>query len=227
MAPSAARFLFEPRAVFELGAFLAAAPGLRFVGRGDRHPVLVLPGFTADDSSTQPLRMTLRAQGYWVSGWGLGRNRGLSRQLEEGVLARLDELHGRDGRKVSLVGWSLGGVYARRLARRRPDAVRQVITLGSPFRADDPTPLSVPSTSIYSRSDGIVHWTTCLSCEGARRENIAVRGSHSGLGHNPAVILAVSDRLAQPEGAWRPFKPPPGLSSLYPKPVWWEERTSA
>lgn len=226
MAPSPARFLFEPRAVFELGAFLAAAPGLRLLGRGDRHPVLVLPGFTADDNSTQPLRMTLRAQGYWVHGWGLGRNTGLTRRIEDGVLDRLDELHARHGRTVSLVGWSLGGVFARRLARRRPEAVRQVITLGSPYRADDPSPLDVPTTSIYSRSDGIVHWSTCISCEGGACENIAVRGSHSGLGHNPAVIYAVSNRLSQPEGEWRPFRPPPGLSSLYPKPVWWEERAA-
>ena len=222
------RLALESRALFELGAFAAASPVLRLVGRGDRHPVLVLPGFTASDRSTVPLRTTLRAQGYWVHGWGLGRNMGPDRRVVDGIARRLEELHERHGRTVSLVGWSLGGVYARSLARSHPAAVRQVITLGSPFRSfpgmreERLAQLTVPSTAIYSRTDGIVHWSTCIDAERAQTENIEVRGSHSGLGHNPAVLLAVSDRLSQPEGEWRPFRPPPGMGRLYPTSVWWE-----
>jgi len=235
--------------VWELGAFLAASPLLRAVGRGDRHPVLVLPGFTASDRSTVPLRWVLRGQGYWVHGWRLGQNLGPTPRVVSGLQARLEEVYGRQQRTVSLVGWSLGGIYARELARHRPELVRQVITLGSPFQlrpgdrtaasglfetladrfdpaffdgalqseADRPA-LPVPATAIYSRGDGVVRWYTCLEREGPHRENIEVRGSHTGLGFNPAVVVAILDRLSQREGSWRPFRPPPGLGYLYPKP---------
>jgi pimeloyl-ACP methyl ester carboxylesterase len=240
--------MLEQRALFELGAFMAASPLLRVVGRGDRHPVLVLPGFTASDSSTVPLRWFLRSHGYWVHGWSLGTNVGPTRRIVQGIDDRLIELHTRHGRTVSLIGWSLGGIYARELARRHPEAVRQVITLGSPFqlkqgdksaatalwdrlsptfqdefldtvlRPDDgKVELQVPATAIYSRGDGVVRWYTCIERRGPQRENIEVQGSHSGLGFNPAVLVAVADRLALPEGSWRPFKPPIALRHWYPR----------
>ena len=126
--------LLESRAMFEMGAFLAASPLLRIIGRGDRHPVLVLPGFTADDRSTVPLRWFLRSQGYWTHGWHLGSNYGPTRRIIQGLDERILEIYERHERKVTVIGWSLGGIYARMLARRQPDSVRQVITLGSPFR---------------------------------------------------------------------------------------------
>ena len=244
--------LAESRAWFELGAFAAAAPLLRLVGRGDRHPVLVLPGFTASDRSTVPLRSTLQAQGYWVHGWRLGQNLGPTDQVLDGMHERLRELHRRHGRPVSLIGWSLGGIYARELAREQPEAVRQVVTLGSPFRmtlADrsgasglwdtlkpafstrllrmamaeiDKPPLRVPSTAVYTRTDGVVRWHTCIDAESDTHENIEVRGSHSGLGWNPAVLLAVADRLSQREGQWKRFTPPCSLRAWYPEPASWQ-----
>ncbi|MEX0847877.1 MAG: alpha/beta fold hydrolase [Ilumatobacteraceae bacterium] len=252
-APDRVLQLAEGRAWFELGAFMAASPFLRIAGRGDQHPVLVLPGFTATDTSTAPLRATLRAQGYWVHGWQLGRNLGPTDRIVDGLTARLMQLHERHGRTVSIVGWSLGGIYARELARRHPDAVRQVITMGSPFRMTERDrssasalidrmsgsfssewtklaihesgrgELTVPSTAIYSRTDGVVRWHTCIDEVTDRHENIEVRGSHSGLGFNPAVVVAVSDRLAQREGQWAPFRPPTGLGALYPQPMSFRE----
>jgi pimeloyl-ACP methyl ester carboxylesterase len=243
----------ESRMWFELSAFLAASPLLRSVGRGDRHPVLVLPGFSGDDHSTVPLRLVLRAQGYWTHGWGLGPNLGPTDRVLDGIEHRLDHLWNRHGRKVSLVGWSLGGVYARELARDHPHAVRQVITLGSPFRmregdqssvshladglssqwrADalraawaeqDKPPLPVPSTAIYSRTDGVVRWHICIDEESDQHENVEVFGSHSGLGFNPAAVYVVSDRLAQPEGDWRRFSAPPALRLLFPRPASWRQ----
>ena len=133
---------------------------------------------------------------------------------------------------MSLVGWSLGGIYARELARAHPDAVRGVITLGTPFRdisathaarlvpirpggrslrdAHDlraylRTPVPVPTTSIFSRTDGIVHWQSCLETEGPQRENVEVESSHTGMGFHAAVLAVVADRLAQPDGTWRPY----------------------
>ena len=243
--------MLEHRAVYELGAFVAASPFLRLLGRGDRHPVLVLPGFTASDRSTEPLRWFLRGQGYFVHGWRLGRNVGPTRRIMTGIDARLFELHERHGRPVSIIGWSLGGIYARELARRHPSMVRQVITLGTPFRLaegdhsaaepmwqqlepyfveelaalrapePDKPPLLVPSTAIYTRTDGIVRWHTCIDAEGPRRENIEVYGSHSGLGVNPAVFIAIADRLSQREGSWKPFKPPLGSGPMFPRAVIW------
>ena len=236
--------------MFELGAAAASAPWLRLIGRGDEHPVLILPGFMAGDPSTAPLRSILRSQGYWVHGWGLGRNFGPHDHIIDGMVERLHQLHDRHDAPVSLIGWSLGGIYARRLARKFPDMVRQVITLGSPFRTTaidrsavqhlferlnpnhlekidsslpgiDAGALDVPATSIYTRTDGVVRWWLCLESIGDQRENIEVYGRHAGLGFNPAVMIAISDRLAQRPGEWTPFRAPLAARHLFPRPADW------
>ena len=197
----------EARSGPELVSFtLAAGPLLATAPRGDGHPVLVLPGLGATDASTAPLRWFLGRVGYRAVGWGLGRNDGLGRHVAEG----LDELIAAEAAagSVSVVGWSLGGVHAVELARRWPDAVRSIITLGSPLRNRPAPPVEIPTTSIYSRSDAIVPWRLSMLPPGARREVVEVRGSHLGLGHNPAVAVVVADRLAQRPGAWEPFVPP-------------------
>jgi pimeloyl-ACP methyl ester carboxylesterase len=202
------RIWSEQRAVWELGAFGASLPWFSLLPRGDGHPVLVLPGLGGSDQSTVPLRRVLRSLGHDVHGWGLGRNEGPTRQVLE-------------GKAVSLVGWSLGGVFARGLARHAPHQVRQVVTLGSPFRRLETsrrlTPPPVPLTAIYSRTDPIVDWRSASEPTGPKRESIEVRGSHLGLGHNPAVVVAVADRLAQREGSWKPFRPSPVVRHLFPQ----------
>lgn len=248
-APDRSLQLLEPRALFEMGAMVASAPVLRAMGRGDAHPVLVLPGFTAGDDSTVPLRALIRSWGYWAHGWRLGANFGPTPSVLAALRERLDELHDRHGATVSVVGWSLGGLYARHLARLAPDKVRQVITLGSPLQMMngdrssasrlrnpvqsqfDPTfgvlpdhrqgVLPVPSTSVYTKTDGVVRWQICLDVADERHENIQVRGSHSGLGFNPAVVYVVANRLSQPEGSWHPFRPPFPLGGLYPQADSW------
>jgi pimeloyl-ACP methyl ester carboxylesterase len=249
--PSPALLVLEPLAWMEYSAFQTTSHLLRLAPRGDGHPVLVLPGFTGTDRSTEPLRNALRRQGYWVHGWRLGANVGPRPRIVEGIERRLVSLHERHGRTVSLVGWSLGGVFARELARKHPDAVRQVVTLGSPFRLrpgdrshgsalydrlaprDEPflsrlppeherPPLEVPTTAIYTRTDGIIRWHSAIEAAGERRENIEVIGTHSGLGFNLAAVWATADRLAQPEGTWKRFRRPLGLAHLYPRPVSWD-----
>jgi pimeloyl-ACP methyl ester carboxylesterase len=181
-----------------------------------------------------------------VHGWGLGRNIGPTAACMDGMQARVRSLHQRSGRPVSLVGWSLGGIFARELARQTPSSVRQVVTLGSPIRMartnqsrahkafqrhsqlhvlpftlpleDDQHPLEVPATSVYSRLDGIVAWQACLDRPGPRAENIAVLSSHLGIGHHPAALYAVADRLAQREGTWAPFRAPVVLRAAFPTP---------
>lgn len=241
----------------EAAGFMALRPLLRTLGRGDQHPVLLLPGFGADDRSLLPLRWTLRGQGYWAHAWQLGRNVGPTSRVVGGMRERVVDLQERHGRTVTLIGQSLGGVYARALARELPDSVRQVITLGSPYRmvegdrsaaqrawkqvehlhdADlpdrhlreqDRPSLRVPATSIYSRTDGVAAWQTCIDTVREHAENIEVRGSHIGMGINPAVVFAVLDRLSQPEGDWRPFAPPAAARSWYPRPADWHERRNA
>lgn len=226
--------MLEGRAVLEFAALLATYPFLSRAPRGDGHPVLVLPGFMASDLSTRALRRFLRDRGYAAHGWKLGRNLGPTADVTAGLVQRLGELRQRHGRRVSLIGWSLGGIYARELARRFTPDVRLVITLASPFRNVDTTnvprflrqrrqphprertfrealsaPLPVPSTAIFSRSDGIVPWQSCVEEDGPLRESIEVQSSHLGIGHHPVTLLTIADRLAQAEGTWQPFKPPP------------------
>ncbi len=241
-APSLLLYARESVAFVELGAYVAALPFWNLARRGDGHPVLVMPGLLHSDRSTWPLRRLLRKLGHDVHGWEFGINTGRSRIIEEHLLPRLQKLHADSGRKVSLVGWSMGGLFARDLARRSPDSVRQVVTLGSPFagdakatnawrlyealsgeRAGDPAltqlwrdPPPVPTTSVYSRSDGIVAWQCCLNTEDARVENVEVRSTHMGFGHHPAALVVVADRLAQAEGGWRRFQPPPPLRWMFP-----------
>jgi pimeloyl-ACP methyl ester carboxylesterase len=246
-APPSWLYVTDPaRAVAELGLLIAALPLKNLLPVGDGHPVLVLPGLLADDNSTWALRRILRDLGYRVHGWRLGRNLGPTAAVVTGLQERLSRLQSRYDSAVSVIGWSLGGIYARSLARDAPSAVRQVITLGSPIRLTherqsraDRTfnryahlhvvprelplesgvdPLPVPATSIYSRYDGIVAWQACLDLPSARAENIGVAASHLGFGHHPAVIWAVADRLAQPHGQWAPFRPPRALRPLYPRP---------
>ncbi len=229
--------LLESRVLLELAALAPAYPLLQRAPRGDGHPVLVLPGLMASDLSTRPLRGFLRGRGYAAHGWKLGRNLGPQPEIARAMAERLHELYVRAGRRVSLVGWSLGGIYARELARRFPTLVRQVITLASPFRDVSATnvpaflrttaengsrrlpeerelraalaePVPVPSTAIYSRTDGIVAWQSCREEDGPQRESIEVATSHLGMGHHPVVLLTIADRLALPEGEWRPFHPP-------------------
>jgi len=236
------------RAMLELSTLPAAAPILSLAPKGDGHPVLVLPGFTATDRSTAVLRRYLDELGYRTFSWDLGRNlgpRSIGREGEH-LLARLKAIHDSTGQKVSIVGWSLGGIMARQLSRWAPDAVRQVISLGSPFAGDpsatnvgglyqaltgqsidDPDvrkqlreselPPPVPATAIYSRTDGIVAWQNCIEPEAATSETIEVYGSHCGLGVNPAVLFAVADRLALPEEQWAPFDRSGWRAVFYPR----------
>ena len=242
--PSMLWTLMEGRAALELGSFLSLRLAMRNLPKGDGHPVLVLPGFVASDVSTRPLRGVLKDLGYAAYGWGLGRNLKFNAAREAAMRALVDRIYDEHGRKMSIVGWSLGGVFARELAKRSPDKVRSVISLGSPITryrdysnarrlydaingpperalADQLSRLGeappVPTTSIFSRSDGVVAWRGSLQAPDGRNaetENIEVPASHFGLGVNPLVIYLIADRLAQGEGAWKPFDASAGLRGL-------------
>jgi pimeloyl-ACP methyl ester carboxylesterase len=223
--------LLEGRAPLEYFSMLAAYPWLRSLPRGDGHPVMVFPGMGANDATTWPLRSFLQSLGYVTQAWGQGLNFGPRRGVLERCAGDIRALSERTGQPVSLIGWSLGGLYAREMAKEQPSLARCAITLGTPFSGHpkatnawriyewltgtsvgDPTlieqirkPPPVPTTSIYSRTDGIVSWRCSLNEPGPLAENIEVHASHVGMGMNPLALFAVADRLAQPIGHWRPF----------------------
>ncbi len=246
--PSLLKALFETRAIVELGAYYTAYPFLRNVPKGDGHPVLVIPGLLASDASTKPLRKFINDKGNYAYPWEMGRNLGQIEHLER-LEDRIKSLKLKHGKKVTLIGWSLGGLYSRVLANRNPADIRQVITLGSPFmgihgesnadfayelasgqtrgdvaeavsRLVEKTP-PMPFTSVYSKGDGIVCWQHCIDpTDRYDVQNIEVIGSHLGLGHNPSVLVVVADRLAQEEGYWQPFDFERGINGLVFPQFW-------
>jgi pimeloyl-ACP methyl ester carboxylesterase len=233
--PSLALLSIEPlRAALEYASMLfmnkAAMPP------GDGHPVVIFPGLAADQRSLHPLKEFCEQLGYATCDWGRGFNTGPQGDVDAWIdeLARhVNELVPPSGQSMSLIGWSLGGIYAREVAKKLPGRVRQVITIGTPFagsgeqtnvswiyrllngkqpRLDNAlaarlrTPPDVPTTSIFSRSDGIVAWQACCDEGGAdHTENIEVDGSHCGLGWNLEVLAVIADRLHQPPRAWQPY----------------------
>lgn len=194
--------------------------------RGDGHTVLVIPGFTATDHTTLPLRGFLADLGYDPHGWNLGWNLGIKPEDEPRLEAHVERL-AADG-PITVIGWSLGGVFAREIARRRPELVRRVITLGTPIRGRDGTgwiipvfkllnpaakddlsddgaarhamPIDVPMTAIYSLNDGVVDGSSCRireEDEGPDAENVRVRSTHIGMGFDLDVFGVIADRLAK------------------------------
>jgi pimeloyl-ACP methyl ester carboxylesterase len=229
--PGPLLMLLEGRAPLEYFSMLAAYPWLRGLPRGDGHPVMVFPGMGANDMTTWPLRSLLQSLGYVTQAWGQGLNFGPRRGVLERCADDIRELAQRTGQPVSLIGWSLGGLYAREMAKEQAALCRCVITLGTPFTGHpkatnawrlyewltgtsvgDPALIEqirkappVPTTSIYSRSDGIVSWRCSLNDPGPLAENIEVHASHVGMGMNPLALYAIADRLAKPIGDWQPF----------------------
>ncbi len=234
----------EWRALAEMAVLPYATPLLLTAPHGDGHPVLLMPGFMADEATLLALKLFLGSRGYDVQSWGFGRNTGFHRKHAQALEQKIRYLHHRSGRKVSLVGWSLGGVFALYAAHQASECVRSVITLGSPVSVDPEGSQSppllktlyrmvahpmgpsvhvmqprakklrervvppVPTSCLYSLGDGVVPpQEATIDGDPAMHENIRVIGSHTGLGFNAMVLCVVADRLAQPEGQWKPFNP--------------------
>lgn len=248
-APSALLMALELRAPWELWSVLPAWPFLARAHAGDGHPVIVFPGLSAGDGSTLPLRIYLQNLGYDVSGWNQGYNFGPRAGILDTALRQLQDTFEASSEKVSLLGWSLGGIYARELAKIAPQWVRCVVTMGTPFAGshhdtnawklyeltsgksieqavgqfDLPAAPPVPTTSIFSRTDGVVAWPASIQRVEKRQphtENIEVIASHLGLGLNPCTWWAVADRLAESPDSWRPFERDTLMERvLYPNPA--------
>jgi pimeloyl-ACP methyl ester carboxylesterase len=214
-----------PRALIDcVGLPLAKRLLLKSMPQGKGHGVMVIPGFMGEDNFNKPLVNFLNELGYRARGWGQGRNLGPGSFSEEQMEEDLGELALAGDGKVTLIGHSLGGIYAREVAREQPDGISQVITLGSPFaegrdsgsnasrlfkllnpdsdadsrQADLGTPPPVTTTAIFTKGDGVVNWRTSLQ-EGVNHQvhNIEVLGSHIGLTINPMVWYWISRKLSQ------------------------------
>lgn len=214
----------------EVGALLLdhpPPPDIRDLPNGGGHVVLVIPAFLTGDWPTIAFRRFLRRCNFRAEGWGLGINWGPTPEILAGLARRLRELRELEQGPVSLIGISLGGLLARDLAQRRPQDVRRVITMASPWRLPTAStiepvvqlaaryysadidlerlckPLSMPATSIYTRDDGIVAWQTCRAedASGATGDGIEVQGAHSTIARNPQALAAVVRLLAQGGGS--------------------------
>ena len=216
----------------DAASFPLSALALARVPKSDGHAVLVLPGFLSGDQPTWLLRTFLAQIGYRAYPWELGLNLGVSTahpyDIEALVEHRLKEVYIESGdRTISLVGWSLGGVYAKALARGYPHLIRDVITLGSPLsgntakvsisrlyqwvskmRFDDPVfrqkmkestePLTgVPITAFYCKKDGVVPWRNACEKPGPLVQNVEVQASHVGMGFDAFVFYLIAHRLAK------------------------------
>jgi alpha/beta superfamily hydrolase len=225
-APVASGVIREARGLIELPRLLWRFPALARQPRGNREPVLILPGYGAGDGSTVILKTYLQLLGYRVRGWGLGRNHGAVGDLLPRILKRLASFSRRsDHRPVTIIGWSFGGYLARELARERPDLVRQVITLGTPviggpkytvvaenYRKrgididaiaaevewrSNAAPLETPVLAIYSRADAIVAWQACIDRQTFNVEHVEVKTTHFGFGFSPDVYKIIARTLAK------------------------------
>jgi pimeloyl-ACP methyl ester carboxylesterase len=228
----------EPmRAVFEYARMQMMSTAS--LPRGDGHPVVIFPGLASNQNSIAPLKEFCRKLGYAAYDWGLGVNTGPQGDLDIWIdqLARhVREVTAIHGKQISLVGWSLGGIYAREVAKELGGHARQVITIGTPFGGSAAQnnlawifgstsgwssvkgkelmarlrrAPEVPTVSIFSRSDGLIAWQACLhDGDQAQTEDIEVDGSHFGMGWNPEVLAIVAERLAQP------ISVPPPLSTI-------------
>jgi pimeloyl-ACP methyl ester carboxylesterase len=226
-APLLSLLLREARAPVEAARFLLMSRRQRDLPRGDGHAVMLVPGFGADDVAMRPLASALQHLGYAAATWGQGRNLGMRPEIRAKLTREIERLHARHAMKVSLIGWSLGGVFVREMARAQPQFVRTVITLGSPINrnpaANNMMPLfklanrgrpvkldregfarrtqppPVPCVAIHTKSDGIVAWQCACEDPAANTENVEVQGSHFGLAMNLQVLRVIAERLSRPE----------------------------
>ena len=224
--PSLLASFREFRTPFEGLKFFYRFPQLLTAPRGDGRPIALAPGYLAGEYSMQPLAQYLKILGYTVYPWGLGNNNGDVEEDIERFGDRIEALsEDLDGEPITLIGWSLGGVVAREVARLQERSVREVITLGTPviggpkytaigslFAAvkgidldelelevheRNAIGLSQPVTSIYSKSEGVVAWQASVDVYNPQARNISVSSTHFSIGVSPVVWRLIADILAE------------------------------
>jgi hypothetical protein len=204
----------EPqRMMFEMWGLYASTPLIVPLHTADRHPVLVVSGMCGSNMGTMPMRMGLKLIGHQVYTPPALTMQRTPKKIVQILVDEVDKLYAKHNDKVSLVGWSVGGAFTRMAAFQTPNHIRQVINLGAPLdgpwypkdRKYAAGPLPVPSTVVYSRTDGFMEWRRVVQEPGPQAENIEVISSHFGMMNNPMTLHLTADRLAQPKGVWAPY----------------------
>ncbi len=219
-APAGSKIMGELAGLLQFPRLAIRSPLLALLPRGNQ-TVVMFPGFGTGDIFTAPLRGALRTLGHRPYGWGFGINRGDVQGTVDRVSEMVRERAERAGGPVALIGWSLGGIFAREVARDAPELVTRVITYGTPVvggprytrgattygeeqvahiesvvEERNQIPINRPITAIYSQSDSIVDWRACIDGFSPEVENIEVRSTHVGMGIDPDVWSIVAKRLA-------------------------------
>lgn len=214
----------ELRAALQLGRLAAATPRLRRLPRGAGEPVVLVPGWRSPHASMEPLRRFLRSKGYDARHWGFGTNEGLPERDAPRLAGRLETLTAEVGQPVALIGWSLGGIIAREVARDAPHLVQQILTYGTPVvggptftlgassfgsresariaevvaDADRARPIQVPITALFTRRDRVVSWSACIDRASRDVTHVEVGSTHLGMGVDPDVWVVIATRLGAP-----------------------------
>lgn len=218
--PEPSQRLRELRTPIEPLRMLLQSPMVLRTPRGDGRRLVAIPGYGAPDASLAPLRGFLAGRNHRPHGWGLGVNRGDVGTALPFVVELVRSLAEDSGRRVNLVGWSLGGVLAREIAREHPALVHRVATLGTPIYGprhtltrrvytDEQlaeieaqidvrarTPITRPLRAIYSRNDGVVDWRACIDDATPGADNVEVSSSHFGIGIDPDVWRSLAEWFA-------------------------------
>ena len=220
--PDRRRLLGEFATVVQPARLFARGPQLARAPRGDGRRTILIPGWKAPEASMAPIRGYLRRVGHDARGWGLGTNDGEVEEIRDRMIALVPDVVERTGRPVNLVGWSLGGLIAREIARNLPDQVHRVVTYGSPVlggpthtvgaasagddecrritelqeELDATNPIRVPITAMFTRADGAVDWRACIDRSSLDVTMLEVGSTHVGLGLDPDVWLATARALA-------------------------------
>ncbi len=221
--PAGNKILKESLTILQVPRLALRTPSLLLRGpKGNQEPVMFVPGLKANDVSNLPLRSYLNRRNFQTFGWDLGTNNGDVEGQLPSVVERVEAIFERTGQPVNMVGWSLGGVLSREVARDRPELVAQVITYGTPvvggplyttvsgvyspeeriaiaatIEERNKIPINVPITAMYSKNDGIVSWQACIDTFSADVENIEIKSSHVGMGIDPDVWEIVAARLSR------------------------------
>jgi pimeloyl-ACP methyl ester carboxylesterase len=209
------------RAAYEWIKGAVFLSGITTQNKGKGQVVLVIPGLLSTDSLTVILRKYLQKVGYTVFGWEMGLNLGRLESIHA-LTDKVEKMATIHQQKIIVIGWSMGGIFAREVAKATPNSIKQVITIGSPFAnvlapnwakwlfdiinkgieldeqilAQLHKPAPVPTVALYSKLDGIVPWRACMEIiEDDTHKNIEITGSHLGMGANPSVIKVVGANL--------------------------------
>lgn len=210
----------EWKGVFQVGRLCMNYRGLVKEKQGNGERIILFPGFLSTESSMYPVKHFLQRIGYAPEYWGLGINKGNVEAYRDALIEQL--LSEESTEKIDLVGWSLGGVVAREVARVLPERINSIFLFGSPIKGPRFTvgsdyygeeetdrithlleefevsnPVSVPTTIVFTKKDNIVSWPSCIDTSSEEVKHYEVSSTHLSLGIDPQVWQLLSEHLKE------------------------------